>query len=119
MALQVFKDQALVSNTHLQEAQIDLLQQLHRLQYYVEHINVLSKDISKQQKGQYEDENSLQLVSKMKISNPNAPLDFPRLDKDKRIEYDFLIESWKFECSMVRAFIDQAKELVEDVWIFF
>ena len=52
----------------------------------------------------------------MQRSNPNYPSYLSIEEKDKRIEYEFLIESWKSECSMVGAFINQAKELVEDVW---
>ena len=56
-------------------------------------MKVLSKYILEQQKGQSKAKNDLQFVSKMKRANLDAPSYFPILEKDKRIEYEFLFES--------------------------
>ena len=77
----------------------------------------MSVEILEQQKGHSKTKNALEFVSKIQRANSDAPVAFPRLEKDNRIQYECLIESWRFECSTVRSFINQAKELAEDIWI--
>ena len=53
----------------------------------------------------------------MQKVNLSSPPDVARLGKDKIIEYERIIDSWKSDIDLVKTLLDHVSELAERIWI--
>ena len=113
--LKVVKDQALITNSHLHDSQLDHLNQVDRIQSYQSQGKSLLTEVTCHDKMHDKANDAPQQVLHFQKVNPMPPPRIEKLGKDEIINYIYTIDSWKSEVDVKKSSPERVRDLIEDV----